>query len=174
MMNTTTHDGPATADLCDAHPEHVQVCESVFHPYGGRRAFHGPISTVRCFEDNSRVREAVMAPGNGRVLVVDGGGSRRRALLGDQLGQAAVRNGWVGVVLHGCLRDSAELSRMDLGIRALGTIPLRSEKRGEGERDVPVRFAGVTFRPGDWVYVDDDGVIVAPAALEPSTIPGGS
>jgi regulator of ribonuclease activity A len=157
---------PATADLCDAHGELVQVCEPVFHAYGGRRAFHGSISTVRCFEDNSRVREAVMSPGRGRVLVVDGGGSRRRALLGDQLGEAAVRNGWVGVVLHGCIRDSAELGRMELGIRALGTIPLRSEKRGEGERDVPVRFAGATFRPGDFIYVDEDGVILAPEALQ--------
>ena len=169
-MTTMTTDVPAsqraTADLCDAHGDRVQVCEPVFHAYGGRRAFHGPISTVRCFEDNSRVREAVMSPGDGRVLVVDGGGARRRALLGDQLGEAAVRNGWVGVVLHGCIRDSAELARMDLGIRALGTIPLRSEKRGEGERDVPVRFAGVTFRPGDYVYADEDGVIIAPAALE--------
>jgi regulator of ribonuclease activity A len=169
-MTTMTTDVPAwlraTADLCDAHGDRVQVCEPVFHAYGGRRAFHGPISTVRCFEDNSRVREAVMSPGDGRVLVVDGGGSRRRALLGDQLGEAAVRNGWVAVVLHGCIRDSAELARMDLGIRALGTIPLRSEKRGEGERDVPVRFAGVTFRPGDYVYADEDGVILAAGALE--------
>jgi regulator of ribonuclease activity A len=154
-----------TADLCDEHGERVQVCEPVFHAYGGRRSFHGPVSTVRCFEDNSRVKEAVESPGEGRVLVVDGGGSRRRALLGDKLGEAAVRNGWAGVIIHGCIRDSAELGRMDLGIRALGTMPLRSDKRGEGERDVPVRFAGVTFRPGEHVYVDEDGVIVAPTVL---------
>jgi regulator of ribonuclease activity A len=154
-----------TADLCDEHGERVQVCEPVFHAFGGRKAFHGPISTVRCFEDNSRVKEAVEGPGQGKVLVVDGGGSRRRALLGDKLGEAAVRNGWAGVIIHGCIRDSAELGRMDLGIRALGTMPLRSDKRGEGERDVPVRFAGVTFRPGEYVYVDEDGVIVAPQAL---------
>ncbi len=154
-----------TADLCDEHADLLQVCEPVFHMFGGRRAFHGPISTVRCFEDNSRVREAVEAPGEGKVLVVDGGGSRRRALLGDRLGEAAVRNGWAGIVIHGCIRDSAELGRMDLGIRALGTIPLRSDKRGEGERDVPVRFAGVTFRPGEFIYVDEDGVIVAPHAV---------
>ncbi len=120
---------------------------------------------MRCFEDNSRVKEAVEGPGEGKVLVVDGGGSRRRALLGDKLGEAAVRNGWAGVIIHGCIRDSAELGRMDLGIRALGTMPLRSDKRGEGERDVPVRFAGVTFRPGEFVYVDEDGVIVGPTAL---------
>lgn len=155
----------STADLCDDHADHVQVCEPVFHLYGGRKAFHGPISTVRCFEDNSKVKEAVESPGMGHVLVVDGGGSRRRALLGDRLGEAAVRNGWAGVILHGCIRDAAELGRMDLGIRALGTMPLRSDKRGEGERDVPVRFAGVTFRPREFVYVDEDGVIAAPTAL---------
>ena len=154
-----------TADLCDEHGDAVQVCEPVFHAFGGRRAFSGPVSTVRCFEDNSRVKEAVGAPGEGRVLVVDGGGSRRRALLGDMLGEAAVRNGWVGVIIHGCIRDSAALGQMNLGIRALGTMPLRSEKRDEGERDVPVRFAGVTFRPGDFVYVDEDGIVLAHGPL---------
>jgi len=154
-----------TADLCDEHGDAVQVCEPVFHAFGGRRAFSGPVSTVRCFEDNSRVKEAVGAPGEGRVLVVDGGGSRRRALLGDMLGEAAVRNGWVGIIIHGCIRDSAALGQMNLGIRALGTMPLRSEKRDEGERDVPVRFAGVTFRPGDFVYVDEDGIVLAHGPL---------
>ena len=163
-MNTATA-SRGTADLCDDHGDRVQVCEPVFHAYGGRKAFHGPISTVRCFEDNSRVKEAVEGPGAGQVLVVDGGGSRCRALLGDKLGEAAVRNGWAGVIIHGCIRDCAELGRMDLGIRALGTMPLRSDKRGEGERDVPVRFAGATFRPGEYVYVDEDGVIVAPQPL---------
>jgi len=154
-----------TADLCDEHGDELQVCEPIFQLFGGRRAFAGPVSTVRCFEDNSLVKEAVEGPGAGRVLVVDGGGSRRRALFGDKLGTAAVKNGWAGVIIHGCIRDSAELGRMDLGIRALGTMPLRSEKRGEGERDVPVRFAGVTFRPGEHVYVDEDGVIVARGPL---------
>ena len=149
-----------TADLCDDHGDRVQVCEPTFHAFGGRRAFHGPISTVRCFEDNSRVKEAVESPGAGRVLVVDGGGSRRRALLGDKLGLAAVSNGWAGVIIHGCIRDSAELGRMDLGIRALGTMPLRSEKRGEGRREVAVRLQGVTVRPGEWIVADADGVIV--------------
>jgi regulator of ribonuclease activity A len=165
MTTTSPALAKGTADLCDEHGDHVQVCEPIFHAFGGRKAFHGPISTIRCFEDNSRVKEAVEGTGGGRVLVVDGGGSRRRALLGDRLGEAAVRNGWAGVIIHGCIRDSAELGRMDLGIRALGTMPLRSDKRGEGERDVPVRFAGVTFRPGQYVYVDEDGVIVSTSAL---------
>jgi regulator of ribonuclease activity A len=121
---------------------------------------------VRCFEDNSLVKEAVESPGHGRVLVVDGGGSKRRALFGGNLGAAAVRNGWSGVIIHGCIRDVAELEPLELGIRALGTMPLRSEKRGEGERDVPVRFAGVTFRPGDHVYVDEDGVVVSATSLD--------
>ena len=156
----------ATADLCDAHAEELQVCEPLFQPYGGRPAFAGAVSTVRCFEDNSRVKEAVESPGGGRVLVVDGGGSRRRALFGGNLGLAAVKNGWAGVILYGCIRDCAELGQLDLGIRALGTMPLRSDKRGEGDRDVPVRFAGATFRPGDHVYVDEDGVVVAHRALD--------
>ena len=154
-----------TADICDEHGEQVQVREPLFQIYGGRHAFSGPMSTVRCFEDNSRVKEAVEGPGEGRVLVVDGGGSRRRALFGDKLGSAAVRNGWAGVVVYGCIRDSAELGQMNLGLRALGTMPLRSDKRGEGERDVPVRFAGVTFRPGEHIYVDEDGVVVSHGPL---------
>jgi len=156
----------ATADLCDANAEELQVCEPLFQMYGGRHAFAGAVSTVRCFEDNSRVKEAVESPGAGRVLVVDGGGSRRRALFGGNLGLAAVKNGWAGVILYGCIRDCAELGQLDLGIRALGTMPLRSDKRGEGERDTPVRFAGATFRPGDHVYVDEDGVVVAHRALD--------
>jgi regulator of ribonuclease activity A len=155
----------ATADLCDEFGDQVQVCEPIFSPFGGRHSFYGEISTIRCFEDNSRVREAVESPGQGKVLVVDGGGSRRRALLGDRLGHVAVANGWAGMVIYGCIRDSTELGRMDLGIRALGTMPLRSEKRGDGERDVLVRFAGVSFRPGDFVYADEDGIVVASAPL---------
>jgi regulator of ribonuclease activity A len=151
----------ATADLCDAYPDRLQICEPLFLSYGGVTAMHGVVSTVRCFEDNSRIKEAVESPGQGRILVVDGGGSRRHALFGGNLGKAAVSNGWVGLIIYGCIRDSAELGGMRLALRALGTMPLRSDKRGEGERDVPVRFAGVTFRPGDYVYADEDGIVVA-------------
>jgi regulator of ribonuclease activity A len=151
----------ATADICDAYADRVQVCEPLFQAYGGITAMHGGVSTVRCFEDNSRVKDAVESPGQGRILIVDGGGSRRHALFGGNLGKAAVRNGWAGVIIYGCIRDSAELGGMKLALRALGTMPLRSEKRGEGERDMPVRFAGVTFRPGDYVYADEDGIVVA-------------
>jgi regulator of ribonuclease activity A len=155
-----------TADLCDDHGESLQVCEPIFQAYGAELAFSGAVSTVRCFEDNSRVREAVESPGEGKVLVVDGGGSRRVALLGDKLGASAVKNGWRGVIIYGCLRDSSEINGMALGVRALGTMPLRSQKRGEGERDVAVRFAGVTFHPGDHVYVDADGIVVSRKALD--------
>jgi len=155
----------STADLCDEHADQLEVCETEFQCYGAIPSFKGPVSTIQCFEDNSRVKEAVEGPGDGRVLVVDGGGSRRRALLGDKLAAAAVSNGWAGVIIHGCLRDSRELNTMAIGIRALGAIPLRSDKRGKGERDVPIRFGGISFKPGDYVYADEDGVIVARAPL---------
>jgi regulator of ribonuclease activity A len=155
----------STADMCDEHGDQVEVCEPIFRSYGGRSAFGGPISTVRCFEDNSLVKEAVGSPGHGHVLVVDGGGSRRCSLFGDMLGDAAVKNGWSGVIVHGCIRDSVALGRLDLGLRALGTLPRKTEKRGEGQRDVPIRFAGVQFVPGDFVYADEDGIIVSKQAL---------
>lgn len=147
-----------TADLCDSH-EDLQVCEPLFRDFGGKVRFSGPVSTIKCFEDNSLVREAVNEPGEGRVLVVDAGGSLRCAMLGDLLAAAAVANGWSGVVMYGLIRDSAEIGGMALGVKALGTLPLKSVKRGIGERDVPVRFGGVTFTPGDYVYADEDGLL---------------
>lgn len=157
-------DLPATTDLCDAHPG-VQVAEPVFSHFGGSRRFAGQVATVLCLEDNSRVREAVGEPGAGRVLVVDGGASLQCALLGDLLGEKAVANGWSGVVVNGCIRDSRRLGELALGVMARATHPRRSEKRGHGDRDVPVRFAGVTFHPGDFLYADEDGLIVNGTAL---------
>lgn len=154
----------ATADLCDEH-ENLHVAEPIFRIFGNRRAFDGQIATVKCHEDNSRVREALEEPGEGRVLIVDGGGSMRKALLGDMLGALAVKNGWVGIIVNGCIRDSDEIDRLDLGVRALGTIPVKSIKRGDGQRDVSVTFAGVTFRPGEHLYADADGLVVAPAPV---------
>ena len=139
----------------------------VFQPYGGRHAFAGPVSTVRCFEDNSRVKEAVEARATAACWSWTAAARAGAHCSAATSGCAAVKNGWAGVIIHGCIRDSRRTRPLDLGIRALGTMPLRSEKRGEGERDVPVRFAGVTFRPGDYVYVDEDGVIVAHAAHSP-------
>jgi regulator of ribonuclease activity A len=164
--HTTMTESPSTADLCDRHGEAAAVCHPVFQGLGGRRAFAGPCATVKCHEDNSRVAEALAEPGQGRVLVVDGGGSLRCALLGDRLARVAVDNGWAGVVVNGCVRDSAVLAGLDLGVRALAAHPRRSEKRGEGAREVTVRFAGVTFRPGALMACDADGVVVIEGSEE--------
>lgn len=158
-----------TADLCDHHSESVQIAEEPFGDFGGYLAFHGEIETVKAFEDNSLVRECVGRPGNGKVLVIDGGGSMRRAMLGDLLAASAVKNGWCGILINGCIRDSAAIGDMDLGVKALGTHPCKTEKRGLGDHNVPVRFAGVTFTPGHYVYADEDGVLVSEVAL---SIPG--
>jgi len=156
----------STADLCDAHEQDLHVVESMFHRYGRRSTFDGPIATVKCYEDNSMVREALAEPGDGRILVVDGGGSQRRALLGDMLGELAVKSGWRGIVINGCIRDSDAINQLDLGVRALGTIPLKTHKRGDGQRNVSVSFAGVTFRPGAHLYADADGIVVAARPLD--------
>ena len=157
-----------TADLCDHYDSQVQVCSPILRSYGGRRVFHGEVVTVKCFEDNSLVRETLAENGAGKVLVVDGGGSLRCALLGDQLASMAVRTGWVGVVVNGCIRDSAPISGMDLGVMALATHPRKSIKLGCGQRQVPVRFGGVNFTPGDYLYCDADGIVVSaqPLSLE--------
>jgi regulator of ribonuclease activity A len=154
-----------TADLCDEFPDELQICDPLFLSFGGRLRFSGEVSTIRCFEDNSLVRTAVGEPGDGRVLVVDGGGSRRCALLGDLLAAKAVENGWAGILINGMVRDSAEITLMPIGVKALGTHPLKSVKRGVGERDVPVRFAGVSFAPGQHLYADEDGIVSGNRAL---------
>jgi regulator of ribonuclease activity A len=156
----------ATTDLCDAHPGVVSVADPVLRSFGGVVAFSGPVATVRVFEDNVFVRRALEEPGQGRVLVVDGGGSLRCALLGDTLASVGHANGWAGIVVHGCVRDSAAIGAIPIGVRALATDPRRSGKRGDGERDVPVSFAGVTFEPGAWLYADEDGVLVTPERLD--------
>lgn len=155
-----------TPDLCDAHPDSVRIMDAVFRDFGGRRAFSGKAVTVSCFEDNSRIRELVETPGHGRVIVVDGGGSLRRALLGDKLGLSAVANGWSGLVVHGCVRDVQILQTLDLGVRALAPHPVKTEKLGHGEIGVPVAFAGVRVFPDDWIYADANGIVVAGLRLE--------
>jgi regulator of ribonuclease activity A len=154
----------STTDLSDAHPE-AQVCDPVFQAFGGRRAFSGPITTLKVFEDNSMVREIVQTPGEGRVLVVDGGGSLRCGLFGGNLAVAAARNGWAGVVINGCARDADEIDAEQIGVRALALHPRRSE-RGlhSGQAGIPVHFAGVLFREGEWLLADRDGVLVLPTA----------
>lgn len=153
-----------TPDLCDAHPE-VAAAEPLFRDYGGNAAFCGSIVTIRCFEDNSRVRDLVATDGRGKVLVVDGGGSLRRSLLGDMLAEKAVANGWSGVLVHGCVRDVEALAKLPLGVKALASCPLKTEKLGVGEVDVEVAFAGTVFVPGHWLYADGNGVIVAVSDL---------
>lgn len=154
-----------TCDLCDRFEGRVRVLELPLRDYGGRIAFSGRVSTVKALEDNSLVREAVAEPGEGRVLVIDGGGSLRRAMLGDMLAGKAVANGWSGVVVHGAIRDSTAIGRLPLGVKALGTCPMKTDKRGQGLRDVPLRFGGVEIRPGDWLAADEDGVVIAGEAL---------
>jgi regulator of ribonuclease activity A len=154
-----------TADLCDRFAAELQIGEPIFRDYGGAPRFAGEIATIKCFEDNSRVRDLVGESGRGRVLVIDAGGSLRRAVLGDLLAKQAVDNGWSGVVVYGCIRDSFAIAQLPLGVKALATCPLRTDKRGEGQRDVPVRFAGVNFRQGEWLYADADGLIVASRSL---------
>ncbi len=161
-MTQTPRD--VTPDLCDDNAD-LQVLEPMLSGYGGRAVFGGEIVTVKCFEDNSFVKEQLGKPGGGKVLVVDGGGSLRRALLGDLIAASAVNNGWEGVILYGCVRDVCQLAEMDLGVQALAAIPLKTERRGVGELNVPVSFGGVTFRPGDYVYADDNGVVVSPRVL---------
>jgi len=155
-----------TADLFDEHGLELQVVEPMFRSFGGRVSFCGEVSTVKTHEDNSRVREAVAEPGGGRVLVVDGGGSLRCALVGDLLGAKAVENGWSGLIVWGCVRDTAELGKLDLGCLALAPNPAKSIKRDAGVRDVAVSLGGVTIRPGQFVYVDEDGVVVSERDLE--------
>ena len=156
-----------TADLCDEYSDSLQICEPGCSDFGGRQRFFGQISTITCFEDNSLVREAVAEPGEGRVLVVDAGGSMRCAMLGDLLAAKAVAKGWAGILMYGLIRDSADIAAMDLGVKALGTHPLKSVKKGVGERDVVVRFAGVSFVPGAYLYADEDGVLCSETPLLP-------
>lgn len=150
----------STSDVLDAHPVEARVCDLVFHQFGGVSSFVGPISTVRCHEDNVVVKRHLGEPGEGRVLVVDGGGSLRVALVGDVVAGLAAENGWAGLVMNACVRDVAALRLLDVGIKALGTNPRPSGKAGAGEIDVPVEFGGITFQPGTTLYSDDDGVVV--------------
>jgi len=153
-----------TPDLCDDYPE-VQVVEPGFANFGGIDAFGGEIVTVKCFEDNSVVKEQVGLPGNGKVMVVDGGGSKRAALLGDMLAEKAASNGWAGLVIYGCIRDVDVIRKTELGVQALGTHPRKTDKKGIGDLNVPVAFGGVTFHPGHYVYADNNGIIVSEKPL---------
>lgn len=150
-----------TPDLCDDHEGSVAAIELQFQHYGLHKYISGEAVTVKCFEDNSLVKQLVNTPGNGRVLVVDGGGSMRRALLGDMLAEAAVNNGWSGLVINGCIRDVQVINTLALGVKALGTHPMKTDKRGEGQQDISIAFGGVEINSGDYIYADENGVVVA-------------
>ena len=155
----------ATPDLCDEFGAEVRVAEPLLRNFGGVERFAGPIATLRVFEDNALVRQALETPGTGRVLVIDGGGSLRSALVGGNLAALAHENGWSGLVVYGCIRDAAEIAGTPVGVKALHAVPRRSAKAGAGERGIPVAFAGVTFAPGAWLYADRDGIVVADRKL---------
>lgn len=162
---------PVTTDLCDAHEAlladgSLRVLAPVFRHFGKLAAFAGQAATLKVFEDNSLVRDVLETPGQGRVLVIDGGGSLRCALVGGNLGVLAQKNGWAGIVVNGCVRDTDELNACDIGVRALAAHPRKSQKRNVGERDVAVQMPGAVVRPGNWIYADADGVIVADRKLE--------
>jgi regulator of ribonuclease activity A len=150
----------STADLVDEHGEALQSCDLQLRQFGGRRRFHGPLRTVACFEDNALVRQVLSEPGDGAVLVVDGGGSLHTALVGDLIAGLALAKGWAGVVVHGAVRDTEALGGLAIGIKALGSNPRKSAKLATGQVDVPVHFGGVSFRPGEHLYSDEDGVVV--------------
>ena len=154
-----------TADLCDAFENEISVAQPIFRDYGGKISFCGKISTIKCFEDNSLVREALKSSGQGQVLVIDGGGSTRRALVGDLLAQAGADNDWEGIIVFGCIRDSHVIATINIGCKAMATHPMKTEKKGMGEKNVDVHFAEVNFIPGDFLYADEDGVIVSPKDL---------
>jgi regulator of ribonuclease activity A len=158
-----------TPDLCDEYPE-VEVLDPIFNNFGGKESFGGEVVTIKCHEDNSLVKENVGKPGLGKVMVVDGGGSMRSALLGDMLAEKAAKNGWEGLVIFGCIRDIDVIMETNLGVQALAVHPRKTEKKGIGEMNVPVKFAGVQINPGDFIYADNNGVIVSKKALTMPTL----
>ena len=164
---------PKTADLCDAL-DAAQACTAQFRGFGRRRAFAGPIRTVRCFEDIVEMRQLVNEPGNGGVLVVDGGGSLERAIFGDSMAALTMKNGWAGIIVYGAVRDVAEIDAMDIGLKALGTVAKRGERHGGGTIDAPITFGGVTFVTGRYVVADDDGVVVLPEGVTPDAVATGA
>jgi regulator of ribonuclease activity A len=155
-----------TTDLCDEFSADLQIAAPLFRDYGGKLDFAGRIVTVKTFEDNVIVRKILEEPGNGRVLVVDGEGSLRRAIIGDHIGEIAFQSGWAGVLINGCIRDIQGLGKIQLGVKALNAVPLRPLKSGVGQRDIPVTFAGVIFTPGHFLYADEDGVVVSAKELK--------
>jgi len=155
----------STPDLCDAYPDLIQIVDPIFRSYGGKSSFGGEIVTIKCFEDNSRVKENACTNGEGKVMVVDGGGSLNKALLGDLIADTALKNGWEGFIIFGSIRDVEPIDAMEIGVKALNSIPIKTERKGNGETNIPITFGGVTFNPGEFVYSDNTGIIVSAAPL---------
>jgi regulator of ribonuclease activity A len=155
----------STPDICDQFPDEIKVLDPVFNNYGGLKSFYGQAVTIKCHEDNSLVKQQASTPGQGRVMVVDGGASLRRALLGDMIAENAMNNGWAGFLIYGCIRDCDEIAALELGVKALNTIPVKTDKRGIGDLDIPVTFAGQTIESGHWIYCDNNGIIVSKTNL---------
>mgnify|MGYP000001358761 FL=1 len=155
-------------DLTDQYPDHLLIADPIFNAYGKKTIFHGEVVTVKCFEDNSRVKELVVTAGKGKVMVVDGGGSKRVALLGDLLAEQAAKNGWEGIIINGAIRDVATQAQINLGVKALGATPLRSTRKGMGDVGVNIAFAGLRIEDGDYIYSDLNGLALAkqPLALD--------
>ena len=162
----------STPDLCDNYfsdtdQPQLRVLDGIFNNYGGRDNFFGEVVTIKCHEDNSLVKQQAGTPGNSRVMVVDGGGSLRRALLGDMIAENAEKNGWAGFVIYGCIRDVDEIGALkNLGVKALNTVPIKTDKRGIGDLGVDLTFAGQTIKNGDWIYADNNGIVVAESELD--------
>ncbi|GGA96987.1 putative 4-hydroxy-4-methyl-2-oxoglutarate aldolase [Agarivorans gilvus] len=157
-------------ELCDLYPEQVKLLSPIFQSYGAKAVFFGEVVTVKCFQDNSRVKELLAKPGEAKVLVVDGGGSIERALMGDLIADSAYVNGWAGVVINGAIRDVATINTMDIGVRALAPCPMKTERKGLGEVDAVIQFAGQIIKPGMYLYADDNGILLSDNAL---TLPEG-
>ncbi len=155
----------STPDLCDQYTDTVRILEPVFRNYGGKSSFGGQIVTIKCFEDNSRVKETAATPGNGKVMVVDGGGSLNKALLGDLIAEDALKNGWEGFIIYGCIRDVEPIGNMNIGVKALNSIPLKTKRKGDGEVNVQISLAGAIIDPGEYIYADNTGIIVSPEPL---------
>ncbi len=154
-----------TDEFCTENCDEVQAAGMVFNSYGAKSRFHGEIVTLKLFEDNQLLRDQVYSDGTGKVLIVDGGASMRRALMGDMLAATAVENGWSGVIINGCIRDSVDMATMQLGVLALGTHPLKTVKAGVGETNVSIQFADLNFEPADFIYIDEDGIIISEKPL---------
>ena len=155
-----------TSELCDLYAEQVDVVEPIFSSFGGVSNFYGKVTTVKCFESNGLIAEVLEENGEGRVLVVDGGGAVRRGLIDAELAQLAVDNGWEGIIVYGAVRQIQQLENLDIGIHAIAPIPVSADESSTGESDIPVNFGGVTFFPEDYIYADLTGIILSQEPLD--------